>query len=363
MRIFRIRPERYAPPRWLAWDGSVFLEGSLWGGGLIKRRCSLTNADVAMGEYVPGAKFKVAYDTNPRGYFDSENGVVMTVNSLGLRGGEASADKPAGTYRILGIGDSFAFGEGVKDKDTFLNRLQLQLNARPAGNERHQVLNAGVQGYNTRDEVLYLEHRWLALNPDLVLIIFYLNDAYDDRAILNRGQELGIYSERSGGLAQHSYLADFVQHAYDAHRQSKAVEAYYKQHYFTDAEHFLETPGSYDVDWTVSRAALEHAADLCRQRNIKLGLIIFPELYNLNGGYPFLGIHKLVSDYCHRLDIPCLDLLDTFRGHGPETLWVHPSDHHPNETAHALAATAIESFVRREFLNPIGPAKSDPRPP
>jgi hypothetical protein len=308
-----------------------------------------------MGEYVPGAVFKMAYDDNPRGYFDRDNGVVFTINSLGLRGEEVSAQKPAGTYRILGIGDSFTLGYGVKDDDTFLHRLQTQLNAQRADQRRFEVLNAGVGGYNTRDEVLYLEHRWQALNPDLVLIVFYVNDAYNDSAILNNGQELGIYRHKPSGLAKYSYLCDLIQQRYRAYQASQAVAAYYNGSFFTKAEASLESSGTNKMDWTVCRAALEHAAQITRQRKVKLGLVMFPELYNLKQGYPFLGVHKLVRETCQRLDIPFLDLMDTFRGCDSAALWVHPSDHHPNEQAHALAEKAIERFVRQEFLQPGGP--------
>jgi hypothetical protein len=369
LRVFRVQPERYAPPRWLAWDGVKFREGDIWGGGLIsgrgriKRDSPFVDAGVMMGEYRPGVVFKVAYASNPRGYFDSENSVRMSVNSLGLRGEEVGAEKPPGMYRILGLGDSFAFGEGVKDDDTFLHRLQLRLNATPhqANNPtiqqsnnppatRYEVLNAGVQGYNTRDEVVYLEHRWLALKPDLVLIVFYINDAYDDSAILNNGQELGISSTQPLGMARYSYLWDLAQYRYTAYRNSKTVEAYYNQNYFADARKVLENPGTNKMDWTVCRAALERAVQLTDERKLKLGLVMFPDLYKLKGGYPFLEVHKLVRETCHRLGVPFLDLLDTFRGHDPKTLWVHPSDHHPNEKAHAMAEEAIERFVRKEFL-------------
>src|SRR5687767_10218479 len=164
-RLLKIAPERYAPPRWLAWDGAAFREGDLWGGGLIKRPSPYEGLGVSMGEYVPAASFKVVYATNPRGYFDPDGGVPMTINSLGLRGGEVSRDKPPGTYRILGLGDSFTMGYGVRNEDVFLHRLQAGLNAAPPGSSRYEVLNAGVGGYNTRDEVVYLERRWLALDP------------------------------------------------------------------------------------------------------------------------------------------------------------------------------------------------------
>jgi hypothetical protein len=350
LRILHIQPERYDQPRWLAWDGVMFREGNIWGGGLIKQDSRFADAGIVMGEYVPGARFKEVLDSNPRGYFDRDNSVLMTVNSLGLRGEEVSASKTDGTYRILGIGDSFTFGVGVKDGDTFLNRLQLQLNAESSGHVRFQVLNAGVQGYNTRDEIVYLANHWLALKPDLVLIVFYINDAYSDETILNRGEELGIYDPEPSGLARYSSLVDLVQYRYKAYWQSKAVETYYKSHYFTEARQVLERPGQNEMDWPGCREALEHAARICRQRNVKLGLVIFPQLYKLNDAYPFLQIHQLVGDTCRRIGIPVLDLLDTFHGHNPETLWVHPSDHHPNEIAHALAAKSIESFVRTEFL-------------
>jgi hypothetical protein len=354
LRVFGIRPARYSPERWLAWDGVAFREAGLWGGGLIKRPNRFADEGVAMGEYVPHAVFKVVFASNPRGYFDHDSGVLATVNSLGLRGEEVSREKPPGTCRILGVGDSVTFGEGVKNGDTFLQRLQQRLNADANRKQRYEVLNAGVQGYNTRDEVVCLEKRWLELSPDLVLIFFYLNDAYDDSAVQNRGQELGIYDTQALGLARYSYFWDLARYKYLARRNAKQVEAYYNQRYFRDARSFLENPGDTKVDWTVCRAALERGARVTRERQIKLGLVVCPELYKLKRGYPFLEVHRLVRETCLRLDIPFLDLLDTFRGREAAALWVHPSNHHPNETAHALAAEALERFVREQFTRQPG---------
>ena len=358
LRVFDIKPERYPPARWSAWDGRQFVEGNASGSGRIKRGSPFP--EVNMGEYVPGARFKVMYATNPRGYFDSDNSVLFTMNSLGLRGEEITVVKPPGTYRILGIGDSFTLGLGVKDDDTFLHRLQLALNAAPPRPRHFEVLNAGVAGYNTRDEVLYLERRWLSLDPDLVLLVFYINDAYDDAAILNSGQGLAIRDEPST-IGQYSFLYDLVQHAWRKYQESRALEEYDNQHFFTDAQNFLSHPGEFKMDWTVSRAALEHAAELCRARNIKFGVVMFPELYRLKGGYPFLQVHALVRETSERAGVPFLDLLDTFRGQDAASLWVHPSDHHPNERAQVMAEGAIEQFVRRTFFAPEPPHEGAPR--
>lgn len=46
--------------------------------------------------------------------------------------------------------------------------------------------------------MLYLEGPWLSLAPDLVLLNFYLNDAYSDATFLNNGEALGIYLFAAG---------------------------------------------------------------------------------------------------------------------------------------------------------------------
>ena len=352
LRVFGIRPERYQPPRWLAWDGIAYRDLGIWGNGLIRQHSRLRVQGVLMGEYVPGAKFKEIFDSNPRGYFDPDNGVPMEVNPLGLRGPEVTPQKPPGVYRILGLGDSFTFAVGVREPDTFLRRLETQLNAaRPAGGDAptFQVLNAGTQGYNIRDEVLNLEHRWLALAPDLVLVNFYLNDAYADNTFLNMGEALGIYVKPQG-LGRLSYVVDLVQHQWAVRRQRRDTEDYYLKSFFKEADKFVDDPASLSTDWKLSGDALAHAVELGQQHGFRVALVIWPELYELDGDYPFVPIHKLVRETCGRLGIPTLDLLDTFRGHKSETLWVHPSDHHPNEEANRLAADAIARFLKERHL-------------
>jgi hypothetical protein len=53
--------------------------------------------------------------------------VTFAINQQGLRGPEVSQAKPPGTFRVLGLGDSFTFGTGVREQDTFLRRLEVDL--------------------------------------------------------------------------------------------------------------------------------------------------------------------------------------------------------------------------------------------
>lgn len=347
LRAFDIRPERYPPPQVFGWDGTQFLPfGSFggWGKGVYKNHSRFEDLGVKMGEHIPGTRLRVEYASNPRGYFDENNGVTYDINSHGLHGPEITKEKPASTFRILGIGDSFTFGQGVREQDTFLRRLDRSLNASPKVVRPVEVLNAGVLGYNTRDEVLYLEHQWVEYEPDLVLIAFYLNDAYSDFTFVNNGRGLGIYYSPDG-LAQQSYLVDLVQHAYRARRVQQDLEDYYRGQYFSEARKWLDQSDSLDVDWKVSQAALERAAELGQQHGFRVALIIFPEFYHLDDRYPFFAIHELVKAKATSLSMPVLDLMTVYQGLVDRDLWVHPSDHHPNEVAHKLAAEAIEPFL------------------
>ena len=68
-------------------------------------------------------------------------------------------------------------------------------------------------------------------------------------------------------------------------------------------------------------------------------------MYELNEGHPFRPLHEMLSQYCAREGILTLDLLDVFQGEDYARLWVHPSDQHPNERGHRIAAEAMAEFI------------------
>jgi lysophospholipase L1-like esterase len=103
---------------------------------------------------------------------------LITVNSQGFRGPEAPSRKPEGSFRIVVIGDSLTLGWGVADNETFSARLEQLLRDHFPGQDL-DVLNLGVGGYNTRQEVTFLTRKLRILRPDVVLLGFYANDVPD----------------------------------------------------------------------------------------------------------------------------------------------------------------------------------------
>jgi lysophospholipase L1-like esterase len=88
--------------------------------------------------------------------------------------------KPPGVVRIAAVGDSFTFGLGVAGHETFSTVLEELLAARMMPDDRRvEVLNFGVSGYNTTQELALLRDRVLAFEPDMVVLGWFIND-FDD---------------------------------------------------------------------------------------------------------------------------------------------------------------------------------------
>ena len=69
--------------------------------------------------------------------------------------------------------------------------------------------------------------------------------------------------------------------------------------------------------------------------------------HNLNGDYPFQVVHDTVREFCEAQDIAVLDLRTVYSEFSGPELWVHETDQHPNELAHAMAARAVVEHMLR----------------
>jgi hypothetical protein len=105
----------------------------------------------------------------------------VQVNSKGLRGPEITYVKPAGSYRVLVLGDSFTFALQVAEQETFVAQLADQLNA-GGGRPRLETINAGTDGWSTANELAWFQQEGYRYEPDLVLLMFYVGNDPGDNA-------------------------------------------------------------------------------------------------------------------------------------------------------------------------------------
>jgi hypothetical protein len=99
--------------------------------------------------------------------------VLVTYKEQGLRD-RPILPKAEGEYRILALGDSVTLGWGVQQDQIFTSRLDRLLPGRLQRPVR--VINSGVCGYNTVQEVTYFNREGITLQPDLVMLTYVQND-------------------------------------------------------------------------------------------------------------------------------------------------------------------------------------------
>ncbi|HUQ87604.1 MAG TPA: GDSL-type esterase/lipase family protein [Vicinamibacterales bacterium] len=141
-------------------------------------------------------------------------GVPVRINSMGFRDRkEYSLEKSANTFRILVLGDSVTFGHGTLDETTYPYLLEQQLRKwRP--DVKWEVWNLGVPGYNTGQELAYLEEIGPRAQPDLVIVGFYPNDFSGDNSPSQRGVLVRSAAPVLRFAQRHLYSFEFYKRVY-----------------------------------------------------------------------------------------------------------------------------------------------------
>lgn len=110
---------------------------------------------------------------------------TFRTNRLGFRGPDVPFSKPAGTFRIVVLGDSFVAGYGVDDQHLLTTLLQRNLDGarqRESGKNggaaalRAEVVNVGRVGTSTIRELDLYEAVGRYFQPDLVILAYYLGN-------------------------------------------------------------------------------------------------------------------------------------------------------------------------------------------
>lgn len=304
-----------------------------------------TEEDPPMYVNVPSTYITFVYDSNPRGYFGSYNDVAHRTNELGFRARrEFSQTKDPNTFRLIFLGDSLTFGEGVRFDDTYPEHTATLLRAESKfAKLKIEALNFGVGGYNTAQSLEILRRLALAYEPDVVVLGYTLNDAEPPLIIVDpatgqvrrRDRERHIPEGRDDPrppprLIYKLRLASAVWQALSNRERTRQTVTYYRSLYEDGS------PG-----WVESRRALRETIALCEKNDVLCCVVCFPILHELSNSYPFADIHEKVCATAREAGAIVVDLFPELKGEDAASLWVHPTDPHPNERVHAVAAAAI----------------------
>ena len=286
---------------------------------------------------IPSSAAKSISDDRPAYYY-------LPTNAESFRDRRYSFEKPAGTFRVAVIGDSFSFGPDLQFDDTFAKRIErmFRLNSESS---KVEVLNFGTPGAGTAAEV-ELTNKALAFHPDLILLQITLNDP-QERPIQDESAEVragfGPYKPTSGlvRFLDHSKLFHLVASLLHNTRSVSAYISYHKN-LFNDERLFTAFAGN-----------VAKIKNIVQNSGAKFSVCLMPLFdFPFDGAYPFSDIHQKLRTFFEQQDVPMLDLLDSFSQIDNKRLQTRPGeDSHPNELAHRIVAESLyRFFFERELI-------------
>ncbi len=270
--------------------------------------------------------------------------VKMNLNADRFRGPRVSPEKPPGTLRIACIGDSHTFGDGVPNGATWPDHLR-----RLQGDDV-EVINAGVNAYDTMQEVLWYERFVESWDPDAVILAYFPNDVAargiggevhtDQLAIWTDPRQTGWIQK----LREHSKAADVICDRIYSSRSLGARQLAWNDRYNAD-----------DPGWQRARRALLRLRDRCADQGRELYVALFPYLVKEGDVFVSSDALTIVSAFCQENGIPCFDgepalLKELKEGAEAHNLRVAKSDFHANGRAYGAFSRALADWLIQSGL-------------
>ncbi len=240
------------------------------------------------------------------------------VNAQGFRGPDLYEKKTNNAYKIFCLGNSCTFGVGCPYESTYPARLQ-QMFDTAFGQGTVEVINAGVPGYSSLQELRYLKENILGFDPDMLIVQYGENDG-------------------EGGNNHRQSFSGFFLRAHPILLKSEFYQTMYGL-YFGFKKFFYDQSKTYREK--VERASLWDCynnlkeIEKCAWRSGIKTFFITPtwclegKLFQLSGWSknPRIDIFSVLSA----------------SGHAPSSLYY--DDHHWSPAGHNLVAKAIYSKI------------------
>lgn len=257
--------------------------------------------------------------------------VLVTYNEHGLRD-RPILSKGENEYRVLALGDSVTFGTGVDQDKTFAARLEPLLQERLHRPVR--VINSGVGGYNTVQEVTYFKQQGLTLQPNLVMLTYVQNDVEVNKGPFDPWAQSSPWGKSFPDMVitmvGKLWFYRLVHHTYTyALPKPQSGPALTSQQ---------ESRG-----WRESMSALEELVSICEEH--KIPLVVFfrrmhPDENNL-----------LLTDVVrHAKGAPVKDMAPWFEGINVSSVVNSKVDGHPNAEGHRVMAEHMAEDISDHII-------------
>jgi lysophospholipase L1-like esterase len=277
---------------------------------------------------------------------------------------EHALPNPEATTRILVLGDSFAYGSGNPYDQIWPTLFERRL---LADGYPVDVVKAGVPGFDTRSEALYLEQIFSDYDPDVVLLTFLPNDLFTNTPIEKVDANLDEHESPTRGIdGKASDLHSLI----IAKRLLMANDWLYVRLYtLTKRAEYFATPPTPALrrQIEVTKALLERIGNFCRQWERDLVILSIPQQFQVlapdSADAPGVDVEAIDRVFAEFADaqgftwLPALRELSKAYRSGGEDLY-YRFDGHLN----GLGNRAVAEFLAAEFIARFGERLRRPAP-
>ena len=285
-------------------------------------------------------------------------GGLATIDRRGFRLNRAGARPGAESATVLALGDSFTFGLGVTDGETWPGRLEAALCQRTS-RDAITVLNAGTIGYGVFQEMDLLRTAGLQMHPRIVIHELYWNDYMnaapptpadppaldaDGYFVWDRlSQERGLMRRAAAWISARSALVSTVRQAVTRATTARSTSAYSQSHAR------LVKAGLGPDDWRPIKTFYQDLIALGREQNFAVVVVIMPviDIVSQPGAdrHPYaVAARRLLTE----LGVPSVDAFTLWarNGYGRERFLPQGPDAHLNEAGYrTIAEAAADALV------------------
>jgi lysophospholipase L1-like esterase len=279
------------------------------------------NYDIEMWKYSRNLKFISPYKALGHEHIPSKSAklqnVDISINSLGMRGPEP---KQNADIKIMMLGSSITLGWGVSEDQIYTSILKNELQARSP--KTIEIFNAGVGNYNTSREVeaFFIKHK--KLNPNIIVLNYFVNDA-----------EI-LTVPKPNWLLENSQLAVLLWSRIEQIKTKFGVQESFEEHYRNIYKDNFE-------GWINTKNSFAKLAKYSKEKNIPVIVAMIPDIHNLKN-YPFCFIHEKIKKLSEDNGFVFIDSYESFKFiEKPELIWAMPGDPHPNAKGHKLIADQL----------------------
>lgn len=249
--------------------------------------------------------------------------VEIRINERGMRGESLPEISPQ-QRRIMFLGSSATLGWGVEEDDVMTSDLKDMFSK--DGDENVVIMNAGIGNYNAQRYANLFLTKNTDLNPTDIVVNYYVNDA----EILEPGG--GNMLIRNSELAITFWI---LANRFLSQNSQGSLLDHYKEIYQEDYQGYKDM-----------YASLAQLADYAKENDIRLYLMMMPEVHDLED-YKYGFIHEKMAKIASDLGYNYIDALDAFGEiKDAQSLWAMPGDPHPNSKAHGIFAQHIYPVLK-----------------